>query len=135
MCLSVGAPISPSVGPSVGPSIRRSVTPSFRRLLGASYAEYSALLTFEIDSLLRWGDRGLGKVGGREGRGWRSEGEGEPGGGTKSVYFIHLFPHNCWVLLMTGKRLCIGKSRKAENARKDDDRKKPRTCVALAKKK
>ena len=116
-------------------SVRRSVTPSFRRLLGASYAEYSALLTFEIDSLLRWGDRGLGKVGGREGRGWRSEGEGVPGGGTKSVYFIHLFSRNCWVLLMTGKRLCIGKSRKAENALKDDNRKKLRTRVALAEKK
>ena len=119
-----------SVRPS-GPSVRRSITPAFRRLLGASYAEYSALLTFEIDSWLRWSDKGWGKVGGREGRGWRSEGEGVPGGGTKSVYFIHLFSRNCWVLLMTGKRLCIGKSRKAEKARKDDDRKKNRGLVLL----
>ena len=117
---SVRPSVRPLVHPSIGPSVRRSVTPSFRRLLGASYAKYLALLTFEINSWLRWSDKGWGKVGGREGRGWRREGEGVPGGGTKSVNFIHLFSRNCWVLLMTGKRLCIGKSRKAEKAQKDD---------------
>ena len=43
---SVGPPVSPSARPSVGPSVRLSVTPSLRPLLGASYAEYSALLNY-----------------------------------------------------------------------------------------